>query len=356
MSSDAISTDAPPRAGAIDEAATGRLTDWMARTAPGFTPPLEVRRFAGGQSNPTFLLVTPARRYVLRRKPPGEVLSSAHAVDREYGVMAALATAHFPVPAMYGLCTDETVIGSIFYVMEMVDGRILWDGRLPDFAPEQRRALYHAQIDTLADLHRIEPDAIGLGGFGRPGNYFERQVSRWTRQYRASQAPQNDAMERLIAWLPGTVPTDARMRVVHGDYRLDNMVIEPDAPSVKAVLDWELSTLGDPLADLTYLLMHWATPPHERNSLTGLDLAALGIPTTAEMIDRYQARTGLTLLRPIEWYFAYNLFRLAAILQGVAGRAQAGQANNERALQAQGRVAPLAATAWDFARQAGAPA
>jgi aminoglycoside phosphotransferase (APT) family kinase protein len=277
-------------------------------------------------------------------------------VDREYRVMSQLGSTGFPVPVTYGLCTDDAVIGSMFYVMEMVEGRILWDGRLPDATVEERRAIYHTQIDTLAALHAIDPVAVGLGDFGRPGNYFERQISRWTKQYRASSAPLDEAMESLIAWLPASAPPEAPTRIAHGDYRLDNMVLAPDAPRVRAVLDWELSTLGDPLADLTYLLMHWDTPPHERNSLAGLDLFALGIPTIGEMLDRYQTRTGLVLARPIEWYFAYNLFRLAAILQGVAGRAKAGQANNERALQAHARVGPLAATAWDFARRAGAPA
>jgi aminoglycoside phosphotransferase (APT) family kinase protein len=319
-----------------------------------YVGPLSVERFPGGQSNPTFKLITPGRRYVLRRKPPGEVLASAHAVDREFRVLAALGAAQFPVPRVFGLCADEAVIGSMFYVMELVDGRILWDGRLPDMRPAERRAIYEAQLDTLAALHSLDPVAIGLEGFGKPGNYFARQVARWTKQYRASDAPRLNDMELLIAWLPESVPPEAPARVVHGDYRLDNMVLDADAPRVKAVLDWELSTLGDPIADLTYWLMHWVTPAHERNSLSGLDLGALGIPSHGEALARYLGRTGLKLKRPLEWYLAYNLFRLAAILQGVAGRAKLGQANNERALQAQGRVAPLAAAAWSFAQQAGA--
>jgi aminoglycoside phosphotransferase (APT) family kinase protein len=327
-------------AGDIEPAAVQRLADWMQAEVEAYVGPLAVERFPGGQSNPTFKLVTPGRRYVLRRKPSGAVLASAHAVDREYRVIAALAAAGFPVPRVFGLCADEAVIGSMFYVMELVDGRILWDGRLPDMQRTERRAIYEAQLDTLAALHSLDPIAIGLEGFGKPGNYFARQVSRWTKQYRASDAPRNDDMERLIAWLPDTVPPETPARVVHGDYRLDNMVLDADAPRVRA--------------DLTYWLMHWVTPAHERNSLSGLDLAVLGIPSRDDALARYLDCAGAKLERPLEWYLAYNLFRLAAILQGVAGRAKIGQANNERALQAQGRVAPLAASAWSFAQQAGA--
>ena len=352
---DAVKNE-PPRP--VDELNTDRLQEWMYNAVESFAGPLQVLRFAGGQSNPTYLLRTPARDYVLRRKPPGPLLASAHAVDREYRVMDALGGTGFPVPRAYALCEDAAVIGSPFYVMEMVEGRILWDGRLPDMAPTERRAIYHAKIDTLAALHRIDPAAVGLADFGAPGNYFARQLARWSKQYAQSDGPRSDAMDRLVRWLPANLPTaqsPARpARIVHGDYRLDNMVLHASEPRVIAVLDWELSTLGDPIADLTYLLMHWVTPPHERGSLSGLDLAMLGIPTMEAMLDRYLAVTGDRLDAPIEWYLAYNLFRLAAILHGVAGRARAGSANNERAGLAQQRVGPVAETAWQFALRAGA--
>jgi aminoglycoside phosphotransferase (APT) family kinase protein len=346
--------DEPPKPTADLDAT--RLGKWMKDAVEGFAGPLEVLRFAGGQSNPTYQLRTPGQRYVLRRKPPGRLLASAHAVDREFRVMQALGRAGFPVPHAYALCEDETVIGSVFYVMAMVEGRILWDGRLPDAAPAERRAIYEAEIDTLAALHRLDPAAVGLGDFGRPGNYFARQVARWSSQYAQSDGPRDAAMERLIAWLPGHLPAERAPRIVHGDYRLDNMVLHAREPRVLAVLDWELSTLGDPIADLTYLLMHWVTPSHERNSLAGLDLPALGIPSQREMLERYLAATGDRLGAPLEWYLAYNLFRLAAILHGVAARGRAGNANNARAGLAQGRVAPLAAAAWRFAERLGARA
>ncbi len=348
---DVVTQEAPRPSTDLDAA---RLSDWMLRSVEGFAGPLEVLRFAGGQSNPTYQLRTPSQRYVLRRKPPGTLVASAHAVDREFRVIRALGDAGFPVPRAYALCEDEAVIGSAFYVMAMVDGRILWDGRLPDASPEERRAIYHAEIDTLAALHRIDPAAIGLADYGRPGNYFARQVARWSRQYGESDGPRCAAMDRLVDWLPRHLPADRPARIVHGDYRLDNMVLHATEPRVVAVLDWELSTLGDPVADLTYLLMHWVTPAHERGSLAALDLPALGIPIVTEMLDRYLAATGDRLDAPLEWYLAYNLFRLAAILQGVAARGRAGNANNARAGLAQQRVAPLAGTAWSFAEALGA--
>jgi aminoglycoside phosphotransferase (APT) family kinase protein len=343
---DAVKAEGPRPTDDLDAV---RLAEWMKHAVKGYAGPLEVLRFAGGQSNPTYQLRTPEQLYVLRRKPAGALLASAHAVDREFRVMDALGRAAFPVPHAYALCEDESVIGSIFYVMAMVDGRILWDGRLPDSSPGERRAIYAAEIDTLAALHRIDPQAIGLGDYGRPGNYFARQVARWSKQYAASDGPRYEAMDRLIAWLPQRLPADRPVRVVHGDYRLDNMVLHPTEPRVLAVLDWELSTLGDPIADLTYLLMHWVTPANERNSLRGLDLAALGIPTLDEMLTRYLAATGDRLGAPLEWYLAYNLFRFAAILHGVAARGRAGNANKARAGLAQQRVGPLAEAAWRFA-------
>lgn len=349
---DAVKSE-PPRP--TDDLDAVRLANWMECSVNDYAGPLEVLRFAGGQSNPTYQLRTPRKRYVLRRKPPGRLLASAHAVDREFRVMHALKQAGFPVPHTHGLCEDESVLGSAFYVMDMIDGRILWDGRLPDCTPAERRAIYEVEIDTLAALHRIDPQAIGLGDYGRPGNYFARQVARWTKQYSESDGPRDDAMDRLIEWLPSRLPADRPARIVHGDYRLDNMILHPTEARVLAVLDWELSTLGDPIADLTYLLMHWVAPRHERNSLAGLDPAS-GIPTLEEMLDRYLAATGDTLGAPLEWYLAYNLFRFAAILHGVAARGRAGNANNARAGLAQARVGPLAETAWTFAQKVDAGA
>lgn len=350
---DVVRAEAPRATNELDPV---RLAEWMKHAIDGFAGPLEILRFAGGQSNPTYQLRTPGQRYVLRRKPPGKLLASAHAVDREYRVIRALGAAGFPVPRAYALCEDETVIGSVFYVMAMVEGRILWDGRLPECSPAERRSIYEAEIDTLAALHRLDPNDIGLGDYGRPGNYFGRQVARWSRQYGDSDGPRDIAMDRLIAWLPEQLPADRPARIVHGDYRLDNMVLDSKSPRVIAVLDWELSTLGDPVADLTYLLMHWVAPPHERNSLAGLEFAELGIPTLDEMLERYLAATGNQLGAPLEWYLAYNLFRFAAILHGVAARGRAGNANNARAGLAQQRVGPLAQAAWRFAESAGARA
>jgi len=340
--------------GDITGADLERLDRWLQEAIPGVAGLTAIDRFAGGQSNPTFKLSAGTRKFVLRRKPPGELLSSAHAIEREYAVMNALGATGFPVPKVYGLCEDPAVIGSAFYIMDFLEGRVLWDPKLPDMAPDERRAIYEAQVDTLAALHRVDPASVGLADFGRPGNYFARQVSRWTRQYRSSNAPEQPEMERLIEWLSRDMPGDTAPRIVHGDYRIDNMVIAPSEPRIIGVLDWELSTLGDPIADLTYYLMIWHMPAHERASLAGVDFEASGIPTWSEALDRYLAATGASLDRPVEWYIAFNLFRLAAILQGVAGRAARGQANNERALRAQDRVAPLARAAWANAQAAGA--
>ena len=248
---------------------TERLAAWMKTHVAGFSGTLQVEKFKGGQSNPTYLLTAGDRRYVLRRKPPGKLLPSAHAVDREFTVISALHRQGYPVARPYALCTDDGILGSMFYVMDKVEGRVLWDLKLPGLEPSQRRAIYESQVDTLAALHAFDPAAIGLSDYGRPGNYFERQVGRWTKQYRASEIDPIPAMDRLIEFLPATLPPDGPTRIVHGDFRLDNMILAPDGPQVRAVLDWELSTLGDPMADFSYLLIAWVIPATARNGLAG---------------------------------------------------------------------------------------
>jgi len=335
---------------------TQRLEAYLASQVPGFAGPLSVRQFKGGQSNPTYLLETPARAYVLRRKPPGKLLPSAHAVDREYRVIRALHGQRFPVAAPILFCQDETIIGTAFYVMGFVTGRVFWDPHMPDATPAERAAVYDAMNATLARLHAFEPAEIGLSDFGRGENYVARQVERWSKQYRASETERIDAMERLIAWLPGHLPPGGPARLVHGDYRLDNMIVAVDAPKILAVLDWELSTLGDPLADFSYHLMQWVMPPSDAGvgSLLEHDLEALGIPALEAYVDRYVERTGLDPRPHLPVYLAYNFFRLAAILQGIVGRVRDGTATSEHAAAKAQVVRPLADKAFEFARQAGA--
>ena len=335
----------------FDEAGLER---WMAATIADYAGPLTVSQFKGGQSNPTYLLQTPGRDYVLRRKPPGVLLPSAHAVDREFRVISALHKTGYPVAQPWGLCEDPEVIGTAFYVMDRVEGRILWNLGLPDQTPAERRAIYEAQVDALADLHGYDPETIGLGDYGRPGNYFARQVDRWTKQYRASETETIEAMDKLIEWLPRGLPEDGPARIVHGDFRLDNLILHPERAEVKAVLDWELSTLGDPLADISYFLIAWVIPSSERNGLAGLDLQALGIPTMDEVIARYCQRTGRSGLPQLDWLLSYNLFRLAAICQGIGGRVRDGTAASPHAAAMAARVKPLSAGAWMFAQKAGA--
>ena len=336
-----------------------KLAAWLGANVEGYQGPLTVHQFKGGQSNPTYRLDTPATRYVLRRKPFGKLLPSAHAVDREYKVITALHKQGFPAPRTYGLCADDSVIGTMFYVMAMMPGRILWDAALPTLTNDQRAAIYKAEIETLAKLHSYDPAAIGLGDFGKPGNYFARQIDRWSKQYRASETGRNEDMEQLMEWLPRTVPSQERVSVVHGDYRLDNMIFHASEAKVIAVLDWELSTLGDPLADFSYFLTTWVMPPAAPGSagargISGLDLKALGIPTIPEAVAQYCKLTGRSGLPDLEWYFAYNMFRLAAILQGIAGRVRDGTAASAEALTTIKRIGPLAEAAWSFARKAGA--
>ena len=333
----------------FDESALHR---WMTANVEGYAGPLEVRQFKGGQSNPTYQLITPGKAYVLRRKPPGKLLPSAHAVDREYKVISALGPTGFPVARSYGLCTDDAVIGTWFYVMDMVEGRILWDQTLPAYEPAERNAIFRSKISTLADLHNTDYVKIGLEDYGKPGNYMSRQVDRWTKQYKASETQHISEVERLIEWLPRTVPAQERTSIVHGDYRLDNMIFHPTEPRVTAVLDWELGTLGEPLADFTYLLMNWVN-----GSISQLpDMSAHGIPTLQEAVDFYCQRTGRESLPDLNWFFAYNSFRLCGIIQGIVGRVRDGTANHPQAAQQEERVGLLAKASWNFAQKAGAVA
>ena len=326
------------------------LERFMAREVPGFAGPLQVEQFRGGQSNPTFLLRTPARNYVMRRKPPGKLLPSAHAVDREYRVIRALGRADFPVPRAYALCTDEAVIGAMFYVMEHVEGRVLWDPTLPGLEPPERGAIFDEMNRVIAALHRVDYAAIGLADYGKPGNYFARQIDRWGKQYRASELEKIDAMDALIAWLPGNIPASDTTTIVHGDYRMDNMIFDARAPRVLAVLDWELSTLGHPMADFAYHAMAWRLSAREFRGLRGHDLAALGIPSEAEYLDRYLRRTGFPRPTAKDWsfYLAFNMFRAAAIFQGVMARAVAGNAASAQAVETGKRARPTAEFAWSL--------
>ena len=332
------------------------LSAWLAAHVPDLGGPVDIAKFPGGQSNPTYRVAGASGEMVLRRKPFGPLLPSAHAVEREFRLISALHPTGFPVPRPLALCSDDGVIGSPFYAMELVEGRIFWDGTLPGLAPAERRSIYEGAIGTLARLHGLDPAAIGLGDYGRPGNYFGRQIDRWTRQYRAAQTADIPAVERLIEWLPRTVPEQTRASLIHGDYRLDNLVFAPEGGEVRAVLDWELSTVGDPLADFTYLAMNWALPADGRSGLGGADLAAAGIPGLDEAVALYCAATARDGLPDLPWYFAFNLFRLVGILQGIRKRMALGNASSAAAEASAARVEPLAAAAWDQARLAGAPA
>lgn len=331
-----------------------KLGAWMTANVPGYTGPLTYAKFAGGQSNPTYRLDTPERAYVLRRKPFGPILPSAHAVDREYRVIAGLHPTGFPVPRPYGLCEDAAVIGSAFYVMEMVEGRTIWDGSMPGTTPPERTAHYEAMVDTLAALHNTDYAAAGLEEYGKPGNYFERQVGRWTKQYRAAETEHMESVERLIEWLPRTLPEQTRTSIVHGDYRIDNMIFAPAEPKVIAVLDWELSTLGDPLADFSYLLMSWVTEPEGRSGVLGMTGPETGIPTIEQVVERYCAATGRDGVPDLNWYFAYNIFRLTGIVQGIKKRIIDGTASSAQAEKTVAKIHGLADAAWGFAVKAGA--
>ncbi len=345
-----VGTVEPEGADRLDEA---RLAEWMQANVAGFKGPLHLTKFKGGQSNPTYKIEAASGNYVLRRKPFGPLLPSAHAVDREYKVQNALNKAGFPAARQFGLCTDDSVVGSWFYIMDMVDGKTIWDGAMPGAAPAYRSDTYFAMIETLAALHNVDVAAVGLADYGKPGNYFGRQVDRWTKQYKLSETEHMPDMERLIEWLPQTLPEQTRTSVVHGDYRIDNMIWAKDSPEVLAVLDWELSTLGDPLGDFSYVCMAWVTENGGRSGVQDLDRKALGIPELEEVVERYCAATGRTSLPDMNWLFAYNFFRLAGILQGIKKRVIDGTASSAHAKAQSERVQPLVDRATEFAKRAG---
>jgi aminoglycoside phosphotransferase (APT) family kinase protein len=333
---------------------TATLERHLREHIEGFSGPLEIEQYRGGQSNPTFRLTAGDRRYVLRAKPgpAAKLLPSAHAVDREYRVMTALAGAGIPVPKTFCLCQDESVLGRAFFVMECVEGRVLWEQSLPGMTPAERGAIYDEMNRVIAALHRVDYAAIGLGDYGKPGNYFARQIGRWTKQYQASETEKIPAMDRLIEWLPGHVPAGDETAIVHGDYRMDNLIFHASEPRILAVLDWELSTLGHPLADFAYHCMSWHIAPGRFRGIAGLDLKALGIPREDEYVAAYCARTGRAAIDHWDFYLAYNLFRIAAILQGIMKRALEGTAASEQALDAGRRARPLAELGWEYAQKA----
>jgi aminoglycoside phosphotransferase (APT) family kinase protein len=335
----------------------GMLRTFLGDSLPGFAGPLSVRQFDGGQSNPTYLLETPARRYVLRRQPPGKLLKSAHAVDREFRVMRALFEAGFPVPEPLVLCEDASVIGTMFYVMAHVPGRVFLDCTMPDLSREDRAAVFDSVNETLARLHSLDHVALGLSDFGSPGNYFARQIARWTRQCEQSMLEPIPELEKLMAWLPGAIPQEDEIAsVIHGDYSFHNVLIHPEQPRVVAVVDWELSTIGHPLGDLMYHTMDWYRPAgiSVRNTLADKDLVALGVPDFESYVRRYFERTGTRCSGNLAFYRAYNLFRVAAIVQGIASRQREGNAASSNVAQVATSVRPLASAAWREAQKAGA--
>ena len=332
----------------------GALERHLRSHIEGFSGPLSVEQFKGGQSNPTYLLRAAGARYVLRAKPgpAAKLLPSAHAVEREFRVITALRQAGMPVPRTFCLCEDESVIGRSFYVMDYVEGRVLWEQSLPGMTKPERAAIYDEMNRVIAALHGLDYGAAGLSDYGKPGNYFARQIGRWSRQYQASETEKIEAMDRLIEWLPGNIPPGDATTVVHGDYRMDNLVFHPREPKILAILDWELSTLGHPLADFSYHCMSWHIPPGQFRGIAGLDLAALGIPSESQYIASYCERTGRDRIGHWDFYLAYNLFRIAAILQGVMKRALEGTAASAEALESGARAGPLAELGWQYAEKA----
>ena len=326
--------------------------EWLAANLPGYRGPGMLAKFGFGQSNPTFKLSSPSGDYVLRRKPFGTLLPKAHAIEREFKVMRALASTDVPVPRMHVLCEDPSLLGAAFFVMEFVQGRMFEDQRLPGQTPTERGAIFDAMNDAIARLHRVDPMAIGLSDYGRPENFVARQVDTWTKQYRASEGAKVPAMENLIAWLPQNLPPQQPPAIFHGDLRIDNMLFHPAEPRVVAILDWELSTLGDPVADFAYNCMFWRIGADLFRGFGGLDLAALGIPAEADYVKRYCSRVGRSQLPHFDFYLAFSLFRMAAILQGVWRRAQDGNASATDAAEVGAKAGPLAVIGWDIARGA----
>lgn len=324
------------------------LAAWLTANVTGFEGPLTVRQFKGGQSNPTYRLVTPKTDYVLRRKPPGVLLIGAHAVEREARVMAAIGAAGFPAPRIHGLCEDAGVIGAAFYVMEMVEGRVFWDSTLSDISRADRAAYYDAMNAAIAALHRLDPTQVGLGDFGPPTDYLQRQLRRWTRQYLhdAEDVGRIDDLDRLIDWLPRNLPPTGETRIVHGDYKLDNMIFHPSRPQVLAVLDWELSTLGDPLADFAFHLMVWRLPPSLLSGLAGSDLDALGVPRESDYVGAYCRRTGRARIDHLDFYMAFNMFRFSAIIHGIKARVARGTAASAQADSLVENLPLAAKAAW----------
>lgn len=332
-------------ANAIDTLDTQTLSDYLEQHIDGFEGPLDAEKFAGGQSNPTFLLKAKSGKYVLRRKPPGQLLASAHAVDREFKVISCLANSDVPVAKAYHLCEDDAVIGSMFYVMSFEEGRIFWDPALPELADNQQRSDFHREmIRVLAAMHNVDVNAVGLGDYGKPGNYFERQIGRWGKQYRAAETRTIDAMETLLEWLPANIPTDdGQVSLIHGDYRLDNVMFHPTESRAIAVLDWELSTLGHPFADLGYYCMCLRLPREGSiKGLLGIDRSELGIPSEEEIVSQYCELRGISGIENWHFYLAFSFFRLAAICQGVYKRALNGNASNKKALEVGKITEPLA--------------
>lgn len=319
------------------------LADYLESQVPEFRGPLTAEKFPGGQSNPTFAIRAASGNYVLRRKPPGQLLKSAHAVDREFRVLRALANSDVPVAKAYHLCEDDSIIGSMFYLMEYVDGKVYWNPALPEVNNDTRRQMYHEMNRVLAALHSVNIESLGLSDYGKAGNYFERQIGRWSKQYRATETDTVEAMETLMQWLPANMPADdGKVSLVHGDFRLDNLMFHRERPDIVAVVDWELSTLGHPYADLAYQCMQWHMPNTEGvNGLVGVDCKALGIPTEQEYVAQYCQRMGTDGIEHWEFYLAFCFFRLAAIVQGVKKRALDGNASSEKAQQVGALVTPL---------------
>lgn len=333
-----------------------RLDGYLQSRLPNFEGINSIKQFKGGQSNPTFLIKSVNKNYVLRRKPPGNLLKSAHAVDREYKIIKALKKVNFPVPETHILCTDESVIGTIFYVMEFLQGRIFWDADMPDCTIKERSEIYDDLNKNLAVLHNLDYESLGLSDFGVPGNYFARQISRWSKQYRYSETKKIKEMDKLIEWLPQNIPDNDESSIVHGDYRLDNVIVHPTEPKIIGILDWELSTIGHPLGDFTYNLLSWQMPDIGIGSggLFGQNIKELGIPSEEEYIDSYCERRGVSRgLEDREFYSAYNFFRLAAILQGIAGRIRDGTASNAKAKSLIKAIEPLAEIGWGYALKTG---